>query len=362
MKFTAAFLIGILFFASSVCLLAQGKTEVEIRGEQFFINGKPTYEGRTWKGNRIEGLLMNSRMVQGIFDDLNQETIFNWEYPDTKTWDADRNTSEFVSHMEEWNSYGMLSFTINLQGGSPFGYSQNQPWINSAFDEKGKIRKAYLARLELILDEADRLGMAPILGLFYFGQDENLEDETAVIRAVTGMRDWLLKKDYRNVLIEINNECNIRYDHAILQPERVHELIELMKIPTKSGRRLLVSTSYGGGAIPLENVVRTSDYILLHGNGVKDPNRIKAMVQETQSVAGYAPKPIVFNEDDHFNFDQDLNNFTAAVSAYASWGYFDYRMKEEGFSKGYQSVPVDWGINSERKKGFFRLMKEITGY
>jgi hypothetical protein len=37
-------------------------------------------------------------------------------------------------------------------------------------------------------------------------------------------------------------------------------------------------------------------------------------------------------------------------------------MKEEGFAEGYQSVPVDWGINSERKKGFFRLMKEITGY
>jgi hypothetical protein len=28
---------------------------------------------------------------------------------------------------------------------------------------------------------------------------------------------------------------------------------------------------------------------------------------------------------------------------------------------GFQSVPVDWGINSERKKGFFNLVKEITG-
>jgi len=125
---------------------------------------------------------------------------------------------------------------------------------------------------------------------------------------------------------------------------------------------LLVSTSYGGGAIPLENVVRASDYLLLHGNSVKDPNRIKKMVEETRAVAGYSPKPIVFNEDDHFNFDQELNNFSAAISVYASWGYFDYRMKEEGFEEGYQSVPVDWGINSERKKGFFRLTKEITGY
>ena len=338
------------------------KTEVEIRGDQFFINGEPTYAGQVWKGNKIEGLLMNARLVQGLFDDLNPETVYNWAYPDTKIWDADRNTDEFVSNMSKWKSYGMLSFTLNLQGGSPFGYSNNQPWINSTFDEKGKMRKDYLSRLERILDEADRLGMVPILGLFYFGQDENLKDEKAVIRAAVGIRDWLLKKDYRNILIEVNNECNIQYDHEILKPDRVHELIELMKTPAKSGKRLLVSTSYGGGSIPKDNVVQASDFILLHGNGVKDPKRIIQMVEETRKVAGYTPKPILFNEDDHFNFEEKTNNFTAAVTAYSSWGYFDFRMKGEGFAEGYQSVPVDWGINSVRKKGFFGLMKEITGF
>ena len=42
---------------------------------------------------RLKVLLLNSRMVQGIFDDLNPETAGNWIYPDTKKWDADRNTS-----------------------------------------------------------------------------------------------------------------------------------------------------------------------------------------------------------------------------------------------------------------------------
>jgi hypothetical protein len=36
-------------------------------------------------------------------------------------------------------------------------------------------------------------------------------------------------------------------------------------------------------------------------------------------------------------------------------------MKGEQFEDGYQSVPVDWGINSLRKKQFFNLLKEITG-
>jgi len=69
----------------------------------------------------------------------------------------------------------------------------------------------------------------------------------------------------------------------------------------------------------------------------------------------------LFNEDDHFDFDKNQNNFIAAVGEHASWGYFDFRMKGEGFDEGFQSVPVNWGLSSERKKGFFRLLAEITG-
>ncbi len=71
--------------------------------------------------------------------------------------------------------------------------------------------------------------------------------------------------------------------------------------------------------------------------------------------------PILFNEDDHFDFDKPRSNLTTAVSAYVSWGYFDYRMAGEGFDDGYQSVPVNWGISSPRKKAFFDLLSDITG-
>ena len=37
------------------------------------------------------GLLLNSRMVQGIFDDINPETFDKWKYPDTEQWDAEQN-------------------------------------------------------------------------------------------------------------------------------------------------------------------------------------------------------------------------------------------------------------------------------
>jgi len=85
------------------------------------------------------------------------------------------------------------------------------------------------------------------------------------------------------------------------------------------------------------------------------------MVQQTKAVKGYRPMPILFNEDDHFEFDAAKNNYLSAIESYASWGYFDFRKDGEAFESGFQSVPVDWKISSKRKKAFFGKMKEVTG-
>lgn len=337
-------------------------TTVSISGNQFFINGKPTYEGRYYNGNKIEGLLMNSRMVQGIFDDLNPATKHHFKYSDTGTWDADRNTTEFINAMAEWKSNGLLAFTLNLQGGSPTGYGNTQAWLNSAFDKKGELRPAYMSRLKRVLDEANNLEMVVILGYFYFGQDEILENEEAVTNATDNITNWILESGYKNLLIEINNECDIPYDHSILGPARVHELINRVKKIEKNGYRLLVSTSYRGTVVPKANVVMASDYILLHGNGVQKPSQLLKLINDTRNVNGSSNKPIIINEDDHFDFDAADNNFLSAIEGYASWGYFDYRKSGEGYENGFQSVPVDWGINSTRKKSFFSKLKEVTGY
>jgi hypothetical protein len=331
---------------------------VTIEGNAFHLNGVPTYVGRTWCGHPIEGLLLNARMVQGIFDDLNSETRGLWTYPDTGQWDPERNTREFIAAMPEWRRHGLLAFTLNLQGGSPQGYSRQQPWHNSAFAPDGSLRPGYLARLQQILDRAEELGMVVLLGLFYFGQDERLQDEAAVIRGLDGAIQWVLDQGYTHLLIEVNNECDVpRYEHKILQPDRVHELIA--RVRERSGGRLLVGTSYAGGSLPRENVVRASDFLLLHGNGVSDPRRIAEMVRQTRDVPGYRPMPILFNEDDHFEFVQPVNNMRQAIAEYASWGYFD--PGESNYIDGYQCPPVNWGINTSRKREFFRLVQQMTG-
>jgi len=67
---------------SGSALLPARKTIVSIVGDEFYLNGKPTYAGRFWAGHRIQGLLLNARLVQGIFDDRNPETVSRWAYFD----------------------------------------------------------------------------------------------------------------------------------------------------------------------------------------------------------------------------------------------------------------------------------------
>lgn len=154
-------------------------TEVAIRKDGFLINGRPTYRHRTYQARKVEGLLMNERLVQGIFDDLNPETRNLWVYPDTGKWDPERNTTEFLAALREWRQNGVLAFTINLQGGTPgpgVGRASANPTggarvrgpqlENSALDPEGNLRSAYMARLARILDHADELGMVVILGYF----------------------------------------------------------------------------------------------------------------------------------------------------------------------------------------------------
>ncbi|KJF45315.1 hypothetical protein [Draconibacterium sediminis] len=365
MKSVTLFIIlVVIYFSSNSCKinknnpkeLESGKnTKVEIQGEKFLINGKPTFEGRIWNGVSVEGLLPNSRMVQGIFDDLNPETVTRWNYPDGK-WSAKRNNDEFVAAMSDWHNYGLLAFTINMQGGSPMGYG-NKNWYNSAYYEDGKLRKDYMQRLDNILKKADQLGMVPILGLFYFGQDQNLKDEAAVIAATDNAIEWLSEKGYKNVIIEVGNESNNRaYDHSILKQDRIHELI--LRIKDKAPY-LFVSTSFNGNTLPTEKVVEVADFILVHGNGIENSERITEMVKQIRAMDSYSPKPIVFNEDDHFDFEKDQNNYINATLNYASWGFFDYRMEGEDFDEGFQSIPVNWEISSDRKLAFFKKTRQI---
>jgi hypothetical protein len=364
-------------------MLPQAITVVTIVGDDFHLNGRPTYEGRAWEGCRVEGLLMNARMVQGVFEDENPETRQLWAYPDTGAWDAERNTREFIAAMPVWRAHGLLSFTIDLQGGGPiygkpFPYDQ---YVNSAYDPQGNLKPAYMDRLGRILRRADELGMAPILSLAYFGVDHRyIEGQDAVRRMADNVIDWLSEQDFRNVLIEIANE-------RMGIQTRAGEVSALELIPRMRGRwaaqhpggePLYASTAHGGGgALPPPALVEIADFVLLHGNG-QSPEQHVTMIEATQrTIAEVRGRPdaipIVFNEAGPWwetdQMDKWMRAMQECVKRHVSWGYFsqgagelqDRFRVDEPYITGYQTPPVNWGINTEEKQRFFQELSAITG-
>jgi hypothetical protein len=336
-----------------------------MQGNKFLINGAPTFAGRSYLGKPIEGLLFNSRMANGVVDDQNPSTRGTWAYADGP-WDPERNTNELIAALPAYKARGLNAIGVNLQGGSPQGYSWNQPWHLSGFSSAGALRPDYKARAARLIEAADALGMVVNLGFFYVSAKPALDGEAAVIRAVDEATAFLCEGGYRNVLVEIANELDLpswRLD--VLRPARCHELIQRVQrnsmghIANPAGR-LLVSSSFTR-AMPSDAYFGAADYVLLHGNGITPPDRLREHIRSRKANPAYRGQPLLINEDDHFDFDQPDNNMLASIGEFCGWGYFDYRMSREGYSNGFQSLPVDWTINSSRKRGFFDLLARVTG-
>lgn len=351
------------------------KTEVAIDGTKFLIDGKLTYEGVSWRGHPVEGLLLNSRMIQAIFDDDCPETRERWAYPDTGVWDPDRNTDEFCAHLPQYRAHGLLAVTVGLQGGGsnylPEVYGN---YVNSAYRPDGSFKEPYFDRLRRVLEAADEAGMVVIVNYFYWKQVQRIKDDQVLYDITERVTDWLLKTGHRNILVDVANESNAFWKRPVMEPENIHTFIEVVKGMTLEGRRLPASSSSGGGdAASFGKWLETEDFSLPHGNGCT-PEQLKAKLRRLKEAEEYKkrPRPIVVNEDSVF-----VENLEAAVEEGCSWGFYcqgygcDYkdRMDWTGQGRetaceelsGFQTLPVNWGINTPIKRAFFEKVKEITG-
>ena len=344
-----AFAIGmtlVLQLASTNANAGPATGAVAIEGTAFVVDGV-----RPYHGTAAEGLLLNSRMINAIFDDENSATRGRWGYDDTGRWEAERNVTEFLGAVPSYAARGLKAVTVGLQGGNPVsgsGGSVDHIWHVSAFNADGSLKTAWMDRLDRVIRTCGANGIVVIVSLFYQGQDERLSDEAAVVRATDNVTDWLLSKGYPNVLVEIANESGHGdFDHDILGGSRVDELIR--RVQSRSSGRLKVSASFLGGAIPPDDVIRDGDYVTVHGNG-QSSSEIRSMVDTIRGKNAYKaePKPILFNED-----STSMSNMDAAVGKGASWGYHD--------KDGFQIVPVDWTIDSSAKRAFFDKVASYGG-
>jgi hypothetical protein len=125
-------------------------TRVSIIDGKWHLNGAVTYPG-----SQAEGLLMNVRMVNAVFEDANDATR-------PRGFDAEANADAFIAKIPDDVSQGVRAFTFCLQGGMP-GY---EGAVNSAFNPDGTLREPYMKRVRRVIEACDRLGVAVILGCY----------------------------------------------------------------------------------------------------------------------------------------------------------------------------------------------------
>ena len=248
-------------------------TRVGIANDQWLVNGRPTNPGSS-----AEGLLMNVRMVNAVFEDRGKHSEF----------DPEVNTARFIAHIPDYPAHGVNAFTICLQGGMP-GY---EGAVNSAFEPDGSLRQSYLARVERVIGACDQQGVVVILGLYYQRQSAILRDEAAVRAGVVNAARWVREHGFENVLLEIANEYPHKgFPHALIREPKAQAA--LIRLARQSAPGLLVSASgYGDGRIDPE-VAEVADFLLPHWNGTK-VEQFAARIE----VLKKSGKPIVANEDD----------------------------------------------------------------
>jgi len=286
---------------------AQGKTRVSIEGDRWLIDGRPTHPG-----SQAEGLLMNVRMVNSVFEDVGtagREKLGRF--------DPQENTRRFIARIDEYAKSGVAAFTISLQGGMA-GY---EGAINSAFHSDGSLDETYLRRVASVIEACDRQGLVVILSCFYQRQHSHeraLADRQAIITGTENVARWIRRSGFTNVLLEVSNEYAHGGFHRWTDGGWIMSedgQVELVRRARAAAPGLLVSTSgMGGGRMP-EAIARECDFLLIHFNNTP-LEQYGARIAEARRHG----KPVVCNED-HKIGEQGAAAARASVEHGAGWGF-----------------------------------------
>lgn len=196
--------------------------------------------------NTIGNESKNEIKIEGKFFTLNGRAFDMWGVRVASASVTEDATIEFISHLDEYKSYGVNSFSVFLQGSSGITFDP--------FNDKGTtIDPGIIERTKRIIEECDKRDMVVILGIFYQSVKEiNLKDWYSCKNAVKLVAETF--KPYRNVIFNIANEQNSE-EHLSKPWSRVFDvegILELADIVHKADPDRIVG---GGGVSYVKNLL-----------------------------------------------------------------------------------------------------------
>jgi hypothetical protein len=222
-----------------------------------------------------------------------------------------------------------------------------------------------------VLEAADAVGMVVIVNYFYWRQ-LRFADEAAARKATQHATEWLLESGFRNIFVDLKNE--ITEGDGLFQSRRIHELLQVARGTKLNGRRLIVGTStHPRKHMPEGEWPGHVDLFMPHGNdSFPDAWRSELRALKEHEACRNHPRPICCNED-----SIDVHNLDVCVDEGCSWGYYDQgygcgqkQGKHDWAAKGresryedlsgFQTLPVNWSINTDHKRAFFGRVQQIT--
>ena len=265
--------------------------------------------------------------------------------------------------MPEWRRHGLLGFTVNLQGGSPQGYSQGPALAQHApSTPTARCAPDYLGRLGAHPRPGRRAGHGRRSSATSISaRTSGCGTRRPSAAAVDGGDGWLLDRGLpQRPRRDQQRVRRSAYEHAILKPDRVHELIErgqgAARRPAAAGRHELSAAGASRGE---------------RRRGLRLPAAARQRRRPTRpgsrrwsrTRGGCAEVPA---DADRVQRGRPLRlrpagRTTCRGGARALRLVGLLRPGREQLPRRLPVAPVNWGINTDRKRAFFGLLKEVTG-
>ena len=304
------------------------------KSDRFYVRRggqwEQTYSGSPFRA-KARGRLMILRLPHALFEDA---------WLTERDFDPDKNTDKVIAALDIYAEHGVRAIGVSLQVGDP-GYGKEVNGISrgetahagkergsliSAFKPDGSLKQSWLSRLDRLLTETDRRGMVVCLTYFGRAQDEVFESSRALVAAARNMTDWLIEKNFRNVVIDVAQGWDVEpesWDHGSFIPEYIAHLLEDVRERFHDAAFALpIGASSGGNMTYPASLAQLCDVVLVLGNGIP-PATKRVRLHELRSNL----RPVWMIEDDNGSEPNQatLSRESASADALfvdgAGWGY-----------------------------------------